>query len=102
MLYNLGEDEDSTQVLLDLLPDLPDKDMEIPIADRLVDLGGTVTEAYSDYEREDISPVDWVTAPTSFNRVKKDYVAHGNEPSAAYFCGDLCFVVQIPSYESRQ
>ncbi|KAJ7596076.1 hypothetical protein C8J56DRAFT_1012248 [Mycena floridula] len=57
----------------------------------------------SSSDSEEKTPkVRWVTPPTEFNRVSTTYIAYGNEASSEFTYGDLCLIVEIPSFDRRK
>lgn len=74
----------------------------------LKDAGGKIIWA-DDWVKEDHgievdTVVEWITPQTAFNRIKASYgiAYYGNEPSQEHMYGDLCLIVEVGAFGSRQ
>ncbi|KAG5642980.1 hypothetical protein DXG03_001796 [Asterophora parasitica] len=56
---------------------------------------------YDDFDY-DIIRLAWVTPLTQYFTFQSDYIAHGNEATAAYIYGDLCLAVKVGPYGDRR
>ncbi|KAG5644907.1 hypothetical protein DXG03_007459 [Asterophora parasitica] len=58
-------------------------------------------ERYSRTYREDKIRLAWVTPLTQYSHFRSNYIAYGNEASAACIYGDLCLAVEVGPYGDR-
>lgn len=48
-----------------------------------------------------VERVKWVTSLTPFNKMRTEYIAHGNQADLAYMYGDICLIVEVGKFGER-
>ncbi|KAF5357328.1 hypothetical protein D9758_005963 [Tetrapyrgos nigripes] len=49
-----------------------------------------------------LTEVNWITENNTYNRLKVDYIAYGNEPSIAHVYGDFSLICEVGPVQNRK